>query len=122
MLIIGLTGSSGFIGSRLYSNLLRSNKDIDLSLINTRQIDSENKNLDILILTCSPTPLNTNQEVFEEVALNHQNIILDLCKKSKPKKIIYLSSVAIYDAIQEEVIDIRTPYKSNSKYGQYKIV
>ena len=43
MLKIGLTGSSGFIGSRLYSNLLRSNKDIDLSLINTRQIDSENK-------------------------------------------------------------------------------
>ena len=124
-----LTGSNGFIGSRVLRFLRQKNykvttilkeknskfKSINLNLLNYLDI---NEKFDILIHCASYTPPKyKNKDIRKNFILNKN--VLKIAKKTKIKKVIFLSSMAVYEK-NKKFIDENSRITKNDLYGLTK--
>ena len=125
-----LTGSTGFIGYRIYSFLKKkkfniteisrfkknSNTNLKIDLTKLKKI---NKKFDILIHCAANTPPKQNVNKIKKNYLINSNII-KIAKDTGIKKIIYLSSMSIYEKNKKKIYEdsIKT---SKDIYGKTKL-
>ena len=101
-----ITGSSGFIGYRIFNflkkkkinitEISRSKKSSNTNLkLDLTRFKKTNKKFDVLIHCAANTPPKyNNREIKKNYLINHN--IFKIAKETGIKKIIYLSSMSIY--------------------------
>jgi UDP-glucose 4-epimerase len=125
-------GSSGFIGSKVYSSL-KSDPKHSVTGISSNQVDlldtdSYNKLKNIMtadstIIMCVGVKkqLGDNIDIFEKNLIIINNFIRAILNLS-PKKIIFISSASVYgeDVVHSDKIDENTLVVNRSYYGMAK--
>lgn len=132
-----ITGGSGFVGSLLCESLVEKghkviNLDIikpssdsvkfyNINILNKTKVDRifvENK-IDIIIHSCAEVPITKSKDFFK-VNLGGTKNIIDCFLKFKIKKLVYISSSAVFgvpDLVPVKEDDERNPVE---KYGMSK--
>ena len=127
-------GSTGFIGSKVYSSLKsdpkNSVKGISSNQVDLSDTDSYNKLKNIItadstIIMCVglKKQLGDNLDIFEKNLIIINNFIRAILHLS-PKKIIFISSASIYgeDVVHSDKIDENTLVVNRSYYGMAKYI
>ena len=111
-----LTGSAGFIGSSLLKFLSKKNfkiyaiynksKPIKYSNVNYIKSDLKKlkqipKNIDCVIHAAVKNPENTYKKILFNENINSSKNIFKLALKFNTKKIIYFSSIAVYEKVKK---------------------
>ncbi len=109
-----ITGGSGYIGSEIIRNLsTKNNKVLNIDLLPHDNKISKNFNFDILdkakvesifinnqidciIHNLAKVPLTKDKNIFKKVNIQATEIILEFFSKYKIKKMIFISSSAVY--------------------------
>lgn len=142
---IFITGATGYVGSRLLSELIKHNHDItclirspekyshtgifsNCKIIKGDITDKANlqqaiDNIDVVIHLAVSTPLtNKNDDIVLYRSVNVQGTqnILEECISSKPKRIICFSSTAAIGMPRVPYIDEETPLQPVNHYGLSK--
>lgn len=128
-----LTGSAGFIGSHLNKKLIELNFE---TLLFDRMMDKIYKGNNFEEIELCDIDFNDVDAVFHCAASHPSQIISDneliegnmsltkrLLKKfilSKPKAIIFLSSISLYGSARPQIIHLDSPIINPSLYGQQK--
>ncbi len=131
-----ITGGGGFIGSNFtkyfsqknqvvsifFSKKLKKiNKEIIYKKIDLRKKFKIDNNVKILIHCASITPArHTQQKCYKDNNKINKNLISAI-KKSKIKKIVFLSSISVYDKKKLKILRENTQIKTNELYGKSKI-
>ncbi len=118
-----MTGSSGTIGKPLVELLKKKHivKEFDLAqghdLLNFDDIFKAVKGMDVVIHTAAV--LNENAPRLMEVNIIGTENVLSACKQAKVKRVIYLSSVAVYGKNQENATE-ETKFEPVTLYEKSK--
>ncbi|MDC3049994.1 NAD(P)-dependent oxidoreductase [Candidatus Pelagibacter sp.] len=133
-----ITGGSGYIGSELVKKLIHENENvINIDVLKSDNLKSKNfqfdildenklenvfKNnkIDIIIHNLAKVPLTKNKNVFKKVNINSTQNILKLFKKYKVKKLIFVSSSAVYGIPDNCPISENTTRNPVEPYGESK--
>ena len=130
-----ITGGGGFIGSnfKFFSqinnfvsiffskNIKKTKKKIIYKKIDLRKKFKIDNSIKILIHCASITPArHSQQKCFKDNNKINKNLISAI-KKSKIEKIIFLSSVSVYDKKKLKILRENTQVKTNELYGKSKI-
>lgn len=131
-----ITGGGGFIGSNLTKffsqkndvvsiffskNIKKANKKIVYKKIDLRKKFRIDNSVKILIHCASITPArHSQQKCYKDNNKINKNLILAI-KKSKLKKIVFLSSISVYNKKKLKVLKENTQIKTNELYGKSKI-
>ncbi len=133
-----ITGGSGYLGSELIRKLKDDNNQIiNLDIIPSTNKDSKNFKLDILdeenveqvfrnnhidciIHNLAKVPLAKNKKIFKEVNIKATEIILKFFNKFKIKKLIFISSSAVYGVPSSSPIFEDSPRQPAEPYGESK--
>jgi nucleoside-diphosphate-sugar epimerase len=104
-----ITGSHGFIGSRLNILLKENGYDIipfDADISSRAQVFNLQaaKEIDVVIHLASVIN-KKNAETFKKVNIEGTKNIVDFCKKNKVKRLIFLSSLKALSALHNPYID-----------------
>lgn len=143
---IFITGATGFIGSKLLEKLGNENHDIiclTRNLKKNRKIVDNNikfiegnlnkpesyekylKNVDIVYYLAGIVKhdLFSKKELFE-INVDGTKIFFEILKKNKPKKIIYVSSAAIFHPTKSKIVNEKTllPTKFINYYSYTKYI
>ena len=125
-----ITGSSGFIGYRIYNflkkrkinitEISRSKKNSKTNLkIDLTEFKKINKKFDVLIHCAANTPPKyNNREIKKNYLINYN--ILKIAKETGIKKIIYLSSMSIYEKNKKRIYE-NSQKTSKDVYGKTKL-
>ena len=135
-----ITGGAGFLGLHLASYLYK--KDHKLTLVDIQEFDKKEyknnykleicdvrdkkklnsliKGQDIIIHAAAALPLWKKEDVYSTNIEGTKNI-LELAKKHKVKRVIYISSTAVYGIPKKHPIFERDPRKGVGAYGESKI-
>ncbi len=125
-----ITGSSGFIGYRIYNflkkrkinitEISRSKKNSKTNLkIDLTEFKKINKKFDVLIHCAANTPPKYNNREIKKNYLINCNI-LKIAKETGIKKIIYLSSMSIYEKNKKRIYE-NSQKTSKDVYGKTKL-
>jgi nucleoside-diphosphate-sugar epimerase len=136
-----LTGSSGFIGSNLlsYIDSQADKSSFDIRILPSfRNENSDNYNysftiedllqlgldkIDTLVHAGAFTPKNTNQ--LNDIKHNTENVMnteyLLTHLPNIPRKIIYISSISVYNSTNQEIINENTLTCADTLYGLSKL-
>ena len=137
---IVVTGGAGFLGMHLASYLF--NKGYQLTLVDIQPFDkkeySQNhrlelcdirdknklddliKGVDIIIHAAAALPLWKKEDILS-TNVNGTRNILDLSRKYKIKRVIFISSTAVYGVPKKHPIEEDDPRIGVGPYGQSKI-
>ena len=133
-----VTGGSGYLGTELIKKLKNGNNNIiNLDIIPSSNINSTNFTLDILdeknvekifkdnhidciIHNLAKVPLAKNKKIFKEVNIKATEIILKFFNKFKIKKLIFISSSAVYGVPSHSPITEDSPRIPVEPYGESK--
>ncbi|MDO8658223.1 MAG: NAD(P)-dependent oxidoreductase [Candidatus Levybacteria bacterium] len=136
-----ITGGAGFLGLHLASYLTR--KGNDLTLVDVQKFDKkeykENYNLqicdirnkkklnnfvrgqDFIIHAAAALPLWKKEDIYSTNVKGTKNV-LELAKKHRVKRIIYISSTAVYGIPKRHPIFESDPRSGVGPYGKTKIM
>jgi len=132
---IGVTGGSGFIGRYLVSNLLKDKhnvfvldtqkpsddnaKWIKVDILDLDRLKKRMSDLDVvyhLAAIADATFAANNPLLTIKVNVEGTANILEACRKNEVKRIIYASTIWIYNASEEFNVDENTLLSTNSKH------
>ncbi|MBI2028062.1 MAG: NAD(P)-dependent oxidoreductase [Candidatus Levybacteria bacterium] len=136
-----ITGGAGFLGLHLTSYLSRKNHKLTLVDIqefskneytadskkevcdvrSKRQLDSLIKGQDIIIHAAAALPLWKKEDIYTTNIDGTKNV-LELGKKHKIKRVIYISSTAVYGVPKKHPILEDDPRVGVGAYGKTKIL
>lgn len=134
---IMITGAGGFVGGNLadlfstkhkvvanYRNkkFIRKNKNISFNKSNLKKIRQFDKNIESLIHCASLTPPQYSQKRCFTENNKINNKVVEAIKKSKIKKIIFMSSVSVYPKNKLGVLRENSVLQNNELYGISKIL
>jgi len=132
-----ITGGSGFVGSHLCKTLIKAgntvfnldiiksdnavSKDFTINILDKNSLNKvfEENKIDIIIHSCAEVPITKSKNFFK-VNFDGTKNILDCFLKYKVKKLVYISSSAVYGVPKKIPIcegDIREPVEN---YGKSK--
>lgn len=129
-----ITGANGLVGSACQR--CANDKKYDFSIISRKeaistktkryellnQIPNEEREFDLLIHCAAATPNNSD---FESIFESNSRIDENLCnfiKSSSIKHVIYLSTMAVYGEITDDILNEETEIKNPNKYGYSKLI
>ena len=130
-----ITGSNSFIGNEIIKYLNKHNyniigtyrrrkkfisKKIKLVRLDLNEKITFKEKINILIHCASVTPINEKRESYFKINQTGFQNLLNLCLKLKCKKIILISSVAVYGDVKK-IITEKSFTKGKSKYAKSKI-
>ena len=133
-----ITGGSGYLGSELIKTLDSENNNIiNIDIIPSENQNSKNYNIDILdeksveeifknnkidciIHNLAKVPLAKNKKIFKKVNIKATEIILKFFNKFKIKKLIFISSSAVYGVPLHSPITESTAREPAEPYGESK--
>lgn len=134
-----VTGGSGFFGAILCEKLAHermevSNFDlapfdhpvmgVNVHLGDIRSLDAIEKALkgaDVVYHTVAQVPLAKDPELFQKVNIEGTRNVLEASLKQHVKKVIYLSSSAIYGIPKTNPVEEETPPHPMEAYGESKL-
>jgi nucleoside-diphosphate-sugar epimerase len=136
-----ITGGAGFLGLHLASFL--SKKKIDVTLVDIFEFDKEEyngnfrlkicdirdkrkfaglvKGQDVIIHAAAALPLWKDKDVYSTNVDGTKNT-LDLAKQYRTKRVIYISSTAVYGVPKKHPIEEADPKVGVGAYGKSKIL
>jgi UDP-glucose 4-epimerase len=121
-MIIGVTGGSGFIGSRLIKKLIEKNYEvvnidivppnnnkinfIKADITDLNQIKNALKNIDLLFHFAGSTVEKSRKKTYESFILDVLGTlnVLEACKVNGVNKIIFASSFYVYDGLDPKMV------------------
>tara|TARA_Y200000002_G_scaffold366537_1_gene357593 strand:- start:10082 stop:10987 length:906 start_codon:yes stop_codon:yes gene_type:complete len=130
-----ITGSSGFLGSKIY-NYFRNHKYKTLRLDRSSEVDfccdlsTEIPNLDKdfdLVIHCAgkahitPKTVDEKQEFYNVNFEGTKNLLKGFRINGTPKYFIFISSVSVYGLSKGDFISETYPLLANDSYGKSKI-
>lgn len=132
-----LTGASGFIGSNIYTQLLRQNFYVDC-IIRKKSDKFQNtiihnlkhefnmnyrNNYDCIIHAAAVSPkknINFDDYYYDNIVATKN--LIDFANKNKVKKFIFLSSISALGEINDKLINSYTPVCNPLDYGLSKLI
>ncbi len=138
--MIVITGGAGFIGSALVKRLIEKGRSIKVIDINAPKIDVEFSKIDLIDYNSLKNEINCGDTVVHLAALTNAhesdnemekyfrtNVegtfnVVRVCKESKAKKIVFASSIAVFDPKLEGVIDEESEKRPQNFYGVTKVI
>ena len=131
-----VTGATGFIGSRLVSELVRKEYAVSALVRNGKHtgvktdeivgdltnpnLNFGDKNFDCVFHLASHTPLEKNSKVLENVNLNGTKNLFEAIN-GKTKSLIYISGLGVYGDPGEKTIDETCTYNPNTKFVKIRL-
>jgi nucleoside-diphosphate-sugar epimerase len=133
-----ITGGTGYLGSEIVNYLLKKNHevlnldilklDIKNSNYDYKKIDISNKfqlensitSADVLIHNVAKVPLIKNKSEFENTNILGTRNVLDIALKKKIKKVVYISSSAVYGVLGTSPINENQQRCPAERYGETK--
>jgi uncharacterized protein len=131
-----VTGATGFIGSRLVSNLvenqyqvtslIRKGKDSHpkskkiIGDLTDSNLDIPIENTDCVVHLASHTPLEKNKKTLEKVNLGGTKNLFDKIQ-DKTKSIIYVSGLGVYGDPGDKIVDESFPYNPNTNFVKTRL-
>ena len=136
MVSVLVTGATGFIGSRLVSELVKMGIDVTTLVrpgkhteekteeivgdLTKDDFDFGEKHFDCVFHLASHTPLEKNAKVLENVNLNGtKNLFSKL--RTKTKAMIYVSGLGVYGDVGDKVIEDTQSYDPNTKFVKIRV-
>jgi nucleoside-diphosphate-sugar epimerase len=135
-----VTGAAGFLGSHIVEKLYQMGERdiIALDILKCDQLYKEiqyiqgsvldrdrlhdlTKNIDYIHHNAALVPLTKSGQEFYQVNVIGTRNIVECCKQNNVKKLIHMSSSAIYGLPEEMPITEKTPYAPIEVYGQSKL-
>ncbi len=135
-----VTGGSGFVGTNIVRRLLDKKvrvRTIDLSppdsdlikkidfiqgdILDFDKMMNACKNVDYVIHTVALVPLSRAGKRFAEVNVQGTKSVLEAAYKSRVRKVIHISTSAMYTPIGKDLIDENYPTNPVGKYGKAKL-
>lgn len=135
-----ITGGSGYLGSEIVRNLTTlGHKVFSIDILKSENVDSKNFNIDILneekvenifinnridciIHNLAKVPLTKDKDIFKKVNINSTKIMIKFFKKFNIKKLIFISSSAVYGIPTICPITENTERNPVEAYGESKLV
>ena len=131
-----VTGATGFIGSRLVTELINNGYDVT-SLIRKgkegnlksniiygdlikEKIDFKDLEFDCVFHLASHTPLEKNKKILEKVNLDGTKKLYEEIK-TITKSIIYISGLGVYGETGDKVIDESQQYNPNTNFVKIRL-
>ena len=131
-----VTGATGFIGSRLVSNLvenqyqvtslIRKGKDSHpkskkiIGDLTDSNLDIPIENTDCVVHLASHTPLEKDKKILEKVNLGGSKNLFDKIQ-DKTKSIIYVSGLGVYGDPEDKIVDEGFPYNPNTNFVKTRL-
>ena len=131
-----VTGATGFIGSRLVSDLVEKNYSVSTLIrpgkhtdvktdeitgdLTDSNLNFEGKNFDCVFHLASCTPLEKNSKVLENVNLKGTKNLFEAIN-GKTKSIIYISGLGVFGEPGDKVVDETHPRKPNTKFVSIRL-
>lgn len=135
-----ITGGTGFLGCHLAANLVKRGhkvKLLDLEALNEPELwgkvenyqgDVRNKymveklseGVDVIVHAAAALPLAPAKEI-RTTTIDGTKIVLDAAKKNKVKRVVYISSTAVYGVPEKHPILETDPRIGVGAYGEAKI-
>jgi nucleoside-diphosphate-sugar epimerase/predicted dehydrogenase len=132
---IGITGASGFVGKHLVKKFIedgffvnvyaRNPKSVDFleerfkgkmnifagDINDGEKLDAFVKDSDIVVHLAAGT--SGNYDAYFDTTVKGSALIFELCEKHKTKKLIYISSISVYDLnkAQKNIVVEETPFE-----------
>ena len=132
-----VTGGSGFVGQSLCKNLIKKGHNVfnidiitsnynkihnfQTNILNKNSLEQIFKNykFDVIIHACAEVPVTKSKDFFLVNVDGTKNII-DLFKKYSVKKLVYISSSAVYGVPKKTPITERDKREPVENYGKSK--
>ena len=131
-----VTGATGFIGSRLVSDLVEKGYDVSTLVRKGKHVEKKTKEIvgdltdsdldfgdntfDCVFHLASKTPLEKNSKVLEKVNLDGTKNLFNALN-GKIKSIVYISGLGVYGSPQETIIDENTPHDPNTNFVKIRV-
>ena len=136
-----VTGASGFLGYHVCKFLIEKNQEVigldvndfeydDLKneikfykgdIRDSKLIEKVTENVDVVMHGAAALP-SESKKVIYDVNLKGMDNILESCIKNKVKRLIYISSTAVYGIPKQHPIDEDAPKIGVGPYGETKII
>ena len=131
-----VTGATGFIVSRLVSDLVEKGYDVSTLVrkgkhvekktneivgdVTDSELDFGDNTFDCVFHLASKTPLEKNSKVLEKVNLDGTKNLFNALN-GKIKSIVYISGLGVYGNPQEAIIDENTPHDPNTNFVKIRV-
>ena len=131
-----VTGATGFIGSRLVTELINNGYDVTSLIrkgkegnlkskiiygdLTKDEIDFKDLEFDCVFHLASHTPLEKNKKILEKVNLDGTKKLYEKIK-TRTKSIIYISGLGVYGETGDKVIDENQQYNPNTNFVKIRL-
>ena len=131
-----VTGATGFIGSRLVTELINNGYDVTSLIrkgkegnlksniiygdLTKDKIDFKDLEFDCVFHLASHTPLEKNKKILEKVNLDGTKKLYEEIK-TRTKSIIYISGLGVYGETGDKVIDESQQYNPNTNFVKIRL-
>lgn len=129
-----VTGSTGFIGSRLVNDLVKKNHEVSCLVHSDKPVHPQTKvirddltksnlvfseNFDVVYHLAAAWPGEKDkklQRVNYDGSVNLFNAI-----QNRTKSLVYISGLGVFGDSKEKIIDERSPFNPNTKYAMMRL-
>ena len=131
-----VTGATGFIGSRLVTELINRGYDVTSLIrkgkegnlksniiygdVTDEKIDFKDLEFDCVFHLASHTPLEKNKKILEKVNLDGTKKLYEEIK-TRTKSIIYISGLGVYGETGDKVINESQQYNPNTNFVKIRL-
>ena len=131
-----VTGATGFIGSRLVTELINKGYDVTSLIrkgkkansksniiygdLTEESIDFKELKFDCVFHLASHTPLEKNKKILEKVNLDGTKKLFEEIK-DRTKSIIYISGLGVYGETGDKIIDETQEYNPNTNFVKIRL-
>ena len=131
-----VTGATGFIGSRLVTELINKGYDVTSLIrkgkegnsksniiygdLTEEKVDFKELEFDCVFHLASHTPLEKNKKILEKVNLDGTKKLYEEIK-NRTKSIIYISGLGVYGETGDKIINESQEYNPNTNFVKIRL-